>query len=130
MGLGARTARNGRTAMVLFLVGGLAFLFLGNKDLFAAVAVSGTASMFLAPVLFFCIWGGRRVAPWAFGVAFVTALAGAALYFVESAGHAALIEPLTGIAHKYAKLLLISIMVLVVGCGAFALGLRPSDAET
>lgn len=124
MRLAAPTPRNGRIAMVVFLIGGLAFLFVGSKDLYAAVAVSGTASMFLAPVVFFSIWGGREVARWALAVAFAAAMAGAALYMVEEGGYVSLIEPLTGIAHKYSKLLLITVAVLVVGCGAFALGLK------
>lgn len=130
MGLAAPTARNGRIAMLLFLIGGLGFLFLGSKDLFSAVAVSGTASLFLAPVVFFCIWGGRSVARWAFAAAFAAAMAGAALYFLESGGYVALIEPLAGVAHKYTKLLLISAAVLAVGCGAFLLGLRRGTGPT
>jgi len=125
MKMASPTARNGRISMALFLLGGLAFLFIGNKDLFSAVAVSGTASMFLAPVVFFSIWLNRDVASWAFSVAFVAAMTGATLYFLEAGGHVALIEPLFGIAHKYSKLLLISATVMGVGCGAFALGLRP-----
>jgi Na+/proline symporter len=124
MRLAEPTPRNGRIAMVAFLIGGLAFLFLGSKDLFSAVAVSGTASMFLAPVAFFSIWGGREVARWSFAVAFAAAIAGAALYMVESGGYLSIIEPLTGIAHKYTKLLVISAAVLAIGCGAFALGLK------
>jgi hypothetical protein len=128
MGLAEPTPRNGRIAMVFFLIGGLAFLFLGSKDLFAAVAVSGTASMFLAPVAFFSIWGGREVARWAFAVAFAAAMAGAALYMVEAGGYVSIVEPLTGVAHKYAKLLVICIAVLAIGCGAFALGLKRDRA--
>jgi len=125
MNIGSPTTRNGRISMVLFLVGGLVFLFLGSKDLFSAVAVSGTASMFLAPVVIFSIWLDREVAPWAFSVAFVAAMTGAMLYFLEAGGHIALIEPTFGLAHKYSKLLLISGVVMSVGCGAFALGLKP-----
>jgi Na+/proline symporter len=128
MGLARPTAANGRWAMAVSMLGGLTFLFLGSKDLFAAVAVSGTASMFLAPVIFFCIWGGCDVARWAFAVAFIAAITGAALYFLEAGGHADLIEPLTGIAHKYSKLLLISAAVLAIGCGAFILGLKRREA--
>ena len=122
MGIVAPSVRNGRLAMAGFLLGGLAFVFLGNKDLFAAVAVSGTASMFLAPVVFFNILGGRRVQPWAFAFAFALAIAGGALYMLEAGGHVAVVEPLLGITHKYAKLLAICIAVLAGGCGAFALG--------
>ena len=123
MKAGRETVANGRIAMVLFLLGGLVFVFAGSKDLFSAVAVSGTASMFLAPVIFFSIWGSARPPLWSFLTAFVAAMAGAALYFLEAGGSLSLIEPLTGIAHKYSKLLLICIAVLVTGCGAFAAGI-------
>jgi hypothetical protein len=33
-------------------------------------------------------------------------------------------EPLFNVSHKYAKLLVLCLIVLVVGCGAFALGTR------
>ena len=125
MKIAQATTQNGRISMVLFLLGGLVFLFFGSKDLFSAVAVSGTASMFLAPVVIYSIWLNRDIAPWAFSVAFVAALTGATLYFLEAGGHVALIEPTFGIAHKYAKLLLISSVVMAVGCGAFAMALRP-----
>jgi len=130
MKLAPETARNGRISMVLFLLGGLVFLFLGSKDLFSAVAISGTASMFLAPVVFFSIWLNRDIERWAFSVAFVAAMAGAVLYFLESGGHIALIEPTFGIVHKYAKLLLISATVMGIGCVAFAMGMKPRQRET
>lgn len=125
----AVTARNGRISMVLFLLGGLVFLFLGSRDLFSAVAVSGTASMFLAPVVIFSVWLNRDVAQWAFSVAFIAAMTGATLYFLEAGGHVSMIEPTFGIAHKYAKLLLISGAVMAVGCGAFAMALKPRFVE-
>ena len=124
MGLAARNLRNGRIAMAVFLIGGLAFLFLGSKDLFAAVAVSGTASMFLAPVVIFSIWLDRDVEPWAFALAFAAAMAGAALYFLESNGYVSLLTQITGLEHKYSKLLVICIGVLAIGMGAFALALK------
>ena len=118
------TVRNGRIAMALFLLGGLTMVFFGSRDLFAAVAVSGTASMFLAPVVFFCLWGGRQDIPvWSYMTAFFAAMAAAALYFTESAGYSDLIGPLTGLEHKYAKLLALSAATLAIGCGAFAVGM-------
>ena len=122
MRLAAPTLRNGRIAMAAFMAGGLLFLFGSPQELFSAVAVSGTASLFLAPVIFFCLWGGREVALWSYLFAFAVALGGAALYYLEAGGHLSLIEPVTGIAHKYDKLLLISAGVLALGCAAFALG--------
>jgi len=132
MGLGEKTVANGRIAMALFALGGLVFLALGTDDLYAAVAVSGTASLFLAPVIFFCIWGNMNIPRWSYLTAFVAAIAGAALYYAESGGHADIIAPLAGITMKYNKLLLISITVLVIGNGAFALGAwlrRPAPAK-
>ncbi len=124
MGVAKPTVANGRIAMALFLVGGLAMVFFGSKDLFAAVAVSGTASMFLAPVVFFSLWGGRQDIPvWSYLTAFFAAMAAAVLYFTESSGHSNLIGPLTGLEHKYAKLLALSAVTLAIGCGAFAVGM-------
>ncbi len=111
---------NGRLVMVLFMLLGLAFVFWGNKDLFSAVAVSGTASMYLAPVIFFCLWGGRTDIPlWSYLSAFFLAVGGAILYFTESSAYSSLM----GDMHKYTKLFFISLTVLVGGCLAFAIGL-------
>jgi len=132
MRIGAKTVLNGRIAMVLFALGGLVFLALGTDDLYAAVAVSGTASLFLAPVIFFSIWANLAIPRWSYLTAFVAAIAGAALYYAESGGHADIIAPLTGISVKYNKLLLISATVLIIGNGAFALGAwlgRPATAK-
>lgn len=125
MGLAGASPRNGRIAMALFCLVGLALVFFGTDDLFAAVAVSGTASLFLTPVILFCIWGRREVAPWTLAVAVMAALGGAATYFVENAGYIAVVEPLTGLEHKYTRLLAITGTVLVIGIGSFAAGLRP-----
>jgi hypothetical protein len=124
MGLATPTLANGRLAMLVFMVGGLAFLFLDTKELYAAVAISGTASMFLAPVVLFCIVGGRGVSLWAFHVAFVTAISGAVLYYLETSNFG-IMTPLLGIEHKYTKLLVICVVVLAVGLGAFAAALKP-----
>ena len=113
------SVRNGRTVMLLFVVLGLGCVFLGNKDLFSAVAVSGTASMYLAPVIFFSLWGNRRDIPlWSYLASFGLAVGGAMLYFFESSGYSALL----GDSHKYTKLLWISLTVLSGGCLAFWIG--------
>jgi Na+/proline symporter len=124
MGLSVASARNGRAAMGLFCALGLVLVLLGPDDLFAAVAVSGTAALFLAPVIVCCIWGDRDVAQWSFVTAAVAAFAGAAVYFLVDAGHLALLERVAWLAHKYELLLAITIAVLTVGFAAFALGLR------
>ncbi len=119
MGVLRMSLRNGRMVMAVFMLLGLVLVFTGNKDLFSAVAVSGTASMYLAPVVFFSLWGKRSDIPvWSYLFAFVLALSGAAIYFTESSGHTALLGDL----HKYTKLLYICISILVLGCLSFWLG--------
>ena len=116
------TAANGRIVMAAFLIGGALFLFLGTDDLYAAVAVSGTVSMFLAPIIFFNIWGKQRTALWPMLLTFITALAGGVLYMLESSGYINLLQPLFGYAHKYSKLLIICMIILVVGFVSFSVG--------
>ena len=119
MGVMRMTLRNGRMVMVAFMLVGLLLVFFGNKDLFSAVAVSGTASMYLAPVIFFSLWGKKDDVPtWSYLFSFVLALAGAALYFTESSGYTLLL----GDIHKYTKLLWICIAVLGLGCLSFWIG--------
>jgi Na+/proline symporter len=125
MRLAPVSARNGRAAMLLFCLGGLVLVFVGTDDLFAAVAVSGTASLFLTPIIVVSILLGRDVARWSFLVNFTVAIGGAVLYFLESSGHVQLIGQLTGLTHSYSKLLAITLAILVIGFTAFALGLKP-----
>jgi len=118
------TVTNGRIAMALFLVSGLAMVFLGSKDLFDAVAVSGTASMFLAPVVLFSIFLGRKDVPvWSYLVAFISAVLAAAIYFTDTAGHTSIMPTLTGLTHKYSYLLCLCVMTLAIGCSAFVIGI-------
>lgn len=124
------TPSNGRWAMLAFLIGGGLFLFFGGKDLFAAVAVSGTVSMFLAPVIFFNIWGKQTTATWALVVTFIVALAGGALYMLESSAYTNILEPIFGYSHKYSKLLIICLSILLVGCISFMLGKKDSHPSS
>lgn len=126
MKIGAKTTQNGRLAMLAFFLGGLLFVFYGSKDLFDAVAVSGSASMFLAPVLLFSVLGNARIAPWSFLLAFIAAMAGAVIYFLESSGYSNFMTTWFGFEHKYTKLLVLSLFSLMVGCIAFALSARKS----
>ncbi len=119
------TLRNGRTVMAAFMLIGLLLVFWGNKDLFSAVAVSGTASLYLAPVIFFSLWGKRRDIPvWSYLLSFCLALTAAVLYFTESSGYSHLL----GDAHKYTKLLYLTIVVMVLGCLGFWMGGRRSTS--
>ena len=128
MGIVKPTTANGRWVMLAFLVGGGLFLALDSKDLYAAVAVSGTVSMFLAPVIFFNIWGKRSIAQWPLIIAFTVAVSGGALYMLESGGYVNWMEPVFGYSHKYSKLLIICISILLISCIAFAIGQRHPQA--
>lgn len=119
MGVMKMSLRNGRAVMAVFMLIGLMLVFWGNKDLFSAVAVSGTASLYLAPVIFFSLWGKRSDIPvWSYILSFVLAIAAAILYFTESSGYSHLL----GDVHKYTKLLYLTISVLGLGCLGFWLG--------
>lgn len=119
--------RNGRITMAIFMLLGLWLVFVGNKDLFSAVAVSGTASLYLAPVIFFSLWGGRINIPvWSYVLTFFIAILGAGLYFTESANHTQWL----GEIHKYTKLLYISISVMGSGCVLFWVGERLNNRST
>ena len=65
-----RTLTAGRLVMVVFMLAGTLLTLWGNATLFDAVAVSGTASMFLTPVLIVGLVMGRKIALWAYLVAF------------------------------------------------------------
>jgi len=119
-----RTLNGGRTAMVAFMVAGAALTLWGNQTLFDAVAVSGTASMFLAPVLAVGLLAGRRVALWSYLVAFGVAMAGAAAYFGRDWALFAQILP---DGHKYEQLLAICVVVLVAGFAAVLAGSRRAE---
>jgi len=117
--LAARSLMGGRLAMVVFATLGAALTLLGNQSLFDAVAVSGTASMFLTPVILVGLVGGRQIALWAYLVSFSAAMLGALAYVLRDTGFVAqvLYE-----GHKYEQLLQICIVVLSVGFGSVLAG--------
>ena len=117
---------HGRLVMVLFMLAGLGLVFLDNKDLFSAVAVSGTASLYLFPVIVFSLLADQRQIPvWSYLVSFAAAMMGAMLYFFETTAD----YQWLGEAHKYTKLLWICVLVMIIGCTAFLLGNRSQRHE-
>ena len=119
--LAPRSLNGGRAVMVVFMLAGCALTLWGNKTLFDAVAVSGTASMFLSPVLIVGLVMGRQIALWSYFVAFTSAILGAFAYFGRAWPSIASILPE---GHKYEQLLVICIVVLVVGFTAVLAGAR------
>ncbi len=116
-----RTLASGRIVMVVFMLAGTLLTLLGNATLFDAVAVSGTASMFLTPVLVVGLVMGRQIAVWAYLVAFGAAMLGAFIYFARSWD---IVTPWLMEGHKYEQLLLICVCVLVTGFAAVLAGAR------
>jgi len=116
-----RTLNAGRAVMVVFMLAGTLLTLWGNATLFDAVAVSGTASMFLTPVLVVGLVMGRQIAVWSYLVAFGAAIAGAFVYFARGWD---IIAPWLLEGHKYEQLLLICICVLVAGFAAVLAGAR------
>ncbi|EDM71235.1 NADH dehydrogenase subunit N [Roseobacter sp. AzwK-3b] len=116
-----RSLTGGRLAMVVFMALGTVLTLWGNQTLFDAVAVSGTASMFLTPVLVVGLVMGRDVALWAYLAAFAAAMLGALAYFARET---ALVAALLPEAHKYEQLLVICVAVLLVGFAAVLAGVR------
>ena len=119
--LAPRSLSGGRAVMVVFMLAGGALTLWGNKTLFDAVAVSGTASMFLSPVLIVGLVVGRQIALWSYLVAFTSAILGAIAYFGRAWPSIASILPE---GHKYEQLLAICIVVLVIGFTAVLAGAR------
>ncbi|WP_297767840.1 sodium:proline symporter [uncultured Roseovarius sp.] len=119
--IGTRSLMAGRGAMVVFMALGTLLTLWGNQTLFDAVAVSGTASMFLTPVLVVGLVMGRQIALWSYLVAFGAAIAGAVTYFARSADWAVALLPE---GHKYEQLLVICVAVLAVGFAAVLSGAR------
>ena len=119
--LAPRTLNGGRIVMVAFMVAGAALTLWGNKTLFDAVAVSGTASMFLTPVLVVGLLGRRTIALWSYVVAYGDAILGAFMYFARGWDSIAAVLPE---GHKYEQLLVICICVLIVGFASVLAGAR------
>ena len=124
MGLLPETVASGRIVMVVFLILGGLFLVWDSKDLYAAVAVSGTLSMFLLPIIVFCIWGNRDVELWPVILTFIVTVFGGITYITESSKYTSWMVDLFGYEHKYSKLLIICIVIALVGFISFALGTK------
>jgi len=118
------TLMSGRLVMIAFLIVGYLFLYWDNKDLYAAVAVSGTLSMFLLPIIIFCIWGNRDIALWPVVLTFIVTVWGGISYITLKSDFTSAIFTTIGYgdSHKYTKLLIICIVIALVGLISFAIG--------
>ncbi len=119
--LAPRSLNGGRAAMIVFTLAGTALTLWGSQTLFDAVAVSGTASMFLTPVLVVGLVLNRQIDLWAYMVAWGGAMIGAYAYFARGGETMMMILPE---GHKYEQLFAICIVVLVLGFVAVFAGSR------
>ncbi|MCV6591814.1 MAG: sodium:proline symporter [Silicimonas sp.] len=119
--LAPRSLAGGRAVIAVFAALGTALTLWGNQTLFDAVAVSGTASMFLTPVIVVGLILGRPLALWAYLISFAAAMLGALAYFGRGWSLFAALLPE---GHKYEQLLAICLVVLAVSFGAALLGSR------
>ena len=116
-----RSLRGGRLVMAGFMALGALLTLWGNATLFDAVAVSGTASMFLTPVLLVGLVAGRHIAVWSYLAAFAAAMLGATAYFARGWAPVATLLPE---GHKYEQLLVVCVIVLLAGFAAVLAGAR------
>ena len=116
-----RSLAGGRLVMAGFMALGALLTLWGNATLFDAVAVSGTASMFLTPVLLVGLVAGRHIAVWSYLAAFAAAMLGATAYFARGWAPVATLLPE---GHKYEQLLVICVIVLLAGFAAVLAGAR------
>ena len=121
LGWAPRSLTGGRLVMVVFMALGTALTLWGNATLFDAVAVSGTSSMFLTPIMIGVFVFGWQIPLWSYLVSFLAAVTGAFAYFARGWDSVSWILPE---AHKYEQLLAICLVVLLVGFGAVVCGAR------
>ncbi|OSP54484.1 sodium:proline symporter [Pseudoruegeria sp. SK021] len=114
-----RSLTAGRVTMVGFLALGASLTLWGSATLFDAVAVSGTASMFLTPVLVAGLLQQRAVPLWSYLLAYAAAVLGALAFLFRSVPFVARILP---DGPKYDQLLVICVAVLLVGFAAVTAG--------
>jgi Na+/proline symporter len=119
-----RSLAGGRLAMLVFTLLGTALTIWGNSSLFDAVAISGTASLFLTPILIAGLVLNRQIALWAYMVSYGAALLGAMAYLFRAEASVARILPE---GHKYEQLLLICLVVLMIGGLATLIGSRKRE---
>ena len=109
-----QTIFHGRVVMFVFTILGLAFIFFNTKDLFTAVAVSGTAATFLTTTFILRIIFNISVSRISLIISFFTSILGATIYYLESQGLNSLFSSTFSSEHKYETLLLINIIILII----------------
>ena len=103
---------NGRLVMVLFSILGLLFIIFNTKDLFTAVAISGTAATFMTTTFILKVIFNISVSKFSYFISFLLSMLGSIVYYLESQGINNSFSSLFELSHKYVTLLLINIFIL------------------
>jgi H+/Cl- antiporter ClcA len=103
---------NGRLVMIIFSFFGLFFIMLNTKDLFTAVAVSGTAATFITPIFILNVIMNIRLSTSNLILSFITSIVGAIIYYIESQNLNNNFSLFFGLDHKYKTLLLLNLLII------------------
>jgi hypothetical protein len=90
---------------------GILFTLFPNQSLFDAVAVTGTASMFLTPVMLITFLGGK-IPIWAYTISWMCSMIGAFAYICRDNE---IVMYLLPSLHKYDQLLSICLYIILFG---------------
>ena len=113
----------GRIVMAGFSLGGLLLTLFGNNDIYDAVAISGTISLSLTPVIIFNLFFDKRISIRSYIGNFFISFFGALTYFTEKSGY----TNIFGKMHSYTILLILSIIIIISGFVLFYFGQDKSD---
>ncbi len=104
---------NGRLVMFMFSMLGLVFIFFNTKDLFTAVAVSGTAATFLTTSFILKVIFNISLSKTSLVISFILSILGSILYYLESQGFNNLLSAYFVLGHKYNTLLIINLFIQI-----------------
>ena len=106
-----RNIFNDRVVMSFFMLFGILFTLFPNQSLFDSVAVTGTASTFLTPVMLITFLGGK-IPIWAYAISWMCSMIGAFSYIFRDNEIVTYLLP--GL-HKYDQLLSICLYIILFG---------------
>lgn len=105
---------NGRLVMLIFCFLGLIFILFNTKDIFTAVAVSGTAATFITPIFILGVIFNINLSKKSLVLSFIASVSGSILYYLESQQIYNDFSIYFDLDHKYKTLLLINIIVILL----------------
>ena len=113
LGLFKKNILNGRLVMLAFSFLGLLFILFNTKDIFTAVAVSGTAATFITPIFVLGVIFDLNLSKYSLVLSFIASLSGSILYYLESQQIYNGFSLYFNLDHKYKTLLLINIIIII-----------------